>query len=182
MDTVEDRKIKDSAIAVRGTAATTLGKIRDARAIEALIEAVQRNRYENVRAIAAEMLGEIKDPRAIKPLLGALIDTEYLVCKAAARALPKININWAKSEAARAAVPMFITAFQESERTLRAHAEAPEEAETDFIPDRLVAVRRFRHEIRVESERHSNTVSWAAKEALKLVDAWVDEPGSTPRQ
>ena len=120
--TVEDHEIKDSAIAVRRAAAAILGRIGGARAIDALIQAVQRNWDSNVRFVAAEMLGELKDPRAITPLLGALIDIDYTVCKAAARALKKIDVNWARSDAARAAVPIFKAALAESQRTIQAHA------------------------------------------------------------
>ena len=122
--TVKDPQIKCSAIAVRRAAAATLGRIGGAHATDALIQAVQRNWDSNVRVVAAEMLGELKDPRATTPLLGALIDVDYMVCKAAARALPKIDSNWARSDAARAAVPMFQAALEESQRTIQAHAVA----------------------------------------------------------
>jgi HEAT repeat protein len=180
--TVEDHKARESAVSVHLAAAKALGKIRDARAIDALLEAVQRNWDWTIRAIAAELLGEIKEPRAIKPLLSALIDSEYFVCKAAARALPRIDVDWARSEAAQAAVPMFRAALNESTGTLRNLKASPELPDTDFIPDLEAPANRFRHEQRAASEERSTTVSWAAKEALKLVGAWVDEPGSTPVQ
>lgn len=170
---IEDYGTKDNRIAVH-SAVMTLGKIRDGRAIEALIKAVERNSDSNVRYAAVEMLAEIGDPRSIKPLIDALIDSEYVVCKAAARALPKIDVNWTTSEAARAAVPMFISALEKSERTLRDLADTPEEEETINTPDLKIPGIRSRNRIRAATEMDSKTVSWAAKEALKLVNAKVD--------
>lgn len=55
----------------RGVAASILGKIRDTRAVEPLIEALQAKIW-----VAVWALGEIKDPRAVEPLIFALRNFE----------------------------------------------------------------------------------------------------------
>ena len=55
------------------TAAMALGRLRDPRAVEPLIQALKHPNCE-VRYVAAVALGEIGDARAIDPLVEALAD------------------------------------------------------------------------------------------------------------
>jgi HEAT repeat protein len=55
---------------VRPSAAETLGKMADKRAVDALIEAL-RERDSRLQRSAAEALGKLGDPRAIEPLIEA---------------------------------------------------------------------------------------------------------------
>ncbi len=55
----------------RGRAALMLGKLRDLRAVEPLIQALDAPGFKTP-VYAAEALGKIGDPRAIEPLLAAL--------------------------------------------------------------------------------------------------------------
>lgn len=77
----------------RSYAAIALREIKDVRAVEPLIEALN-DEYEYPRIRAAEALGEIGDERAIKPLL-KLLDSPYMEEQIAAReALKKINNDY----------------------------------------------------------------------------------------
>jgi HEAT repeat protein len=72
----------------RVSAATALGEIKDPRAVEPLIAALNNpNEDLDFRRAAAEALGEIKDPRAIEPLIAVLEDTDSFLRWRAARAL-----------------------------------------------------------------------------------------------
>ncbi len=82
------------------TAAMALGRLRDPRAVEPLIQALKHPNCE-VRYVAAVALGEIGDARAIDPLVEALADhwgsDELLpsVREAAAIALAKLGeVEW----------------------------------------------------------------------------------------
>lgn len=59
-------------IGVRISAARTLGKIGDARAVEPLIQALKEDSDWSVRHEAVEALGEIGDAREIEPLAATL--------------------------------------------------------------------------------------------------------------
>jgi HEAT repeat protein len=72
------------------TAARTLGKIGDRRAVQPLIQALKK-RQKEFREAASEALGEIGDPEAVTALAEALRDEEYAVSWAAADALAKIG-------------------------------------------------------------------------------------------
>ena len=77
--------------AVREEAAHALGKIKDPRAVPALIEALG-DEDSGVQRLAAASLGEIKDPRAVKPLLLTLRNQKSaLVRSAVLAALDKIG-------------------------------------------------------------------------------------------
>jgi HEAT repeat protein len=116
LNTTEAYASQDAAIAARRAAAVILGKIKDARAIDALIEVLRDRRNATERSLAAEALGDTNDSRAIAVLLVALVDHELFVRKAAMRALPKLDVYWPMSDAAKAAVPIFTAALSESER------------------------------------------------------------------
>ena len=75
---------------VRKNAAEALGKIKDPRAVEPLIEALKDKDFR-VRWNAAEALGEIGDPKAVKPLIAALKDENSGVRSSAAFALGEIQ-------------------------------------------------------------------------------------------
>ena len=73
-----------------GKAAKTLGDIRDERAVEPLIEALQ-DRNEDVRCLAARSLGEIGDPRAEESLRRASLDEYRQVRDSATGAIKHIH-------------------------------------------------------------------------------------------
>jgi HEAT repeat protein len=66
-------EIEDSG--VQGRAARALGKTKDPRAVDSLIEAL-KDRNAGVRFNAANALGEIGDARAVDPLIAAVRDAK----------------------------------------------------------------------------------------------------------
>ena len=82
-------KLNDENAYVRKNAAWALGGIGDAKAVEALEEAL-KDRDEYVRGSAASALGAIADPRAVETLEEALKDEDVLVRGNAASALGAI--------------------------------------------------------------------------------------------
>ena len=68
--------ISDDDPSVRLSAAETLGKFRDPRAVQALIQALRQDPDPKVRAMAAWALGEIEDPAAVSALSAALRDDD----------------------------------------------------------------------------------------------------------
>ncbi|MGC8880568.1 MAG: HEAT repeat domain-containing protein, partial [Anaerolineae bacterium] len=86
---------------VRQAAARALGKIGDAAAVPALIEAL-RDEDEDVRQAAAEALGKIGDAAAVPALIEALRDEDMWVRRAAAEALGKIVQDWPLAEPGKA--------------------------------------------------------------------------------
>jgi len=111
-------------------------KLESRRDVPGLIKALTYEKDPWVRLLAARALGNVGDHRAIEPLMAALTDRgfnlitsedDYLlsgddkikrkdrynvVCWEAAAALNNIDSNWSKSNAARAAVPMFIAVLK----------------------------------------------------------------------
>lgn len=75
---------------LRMSAVWTLRKVKDPRALEALISAL-KHKDSRVREKAAEALGEIKDPRAIEPLISVLKEEEETNREIAAKALGDIT-------------------------------------------------------------------------------------------
>lgn len=63
---------------IRWDAAKALGEIKDARAVEPLIEALKEY-YWGARSSVAEALGKIKDIRAVVPLISVLKDEEWRI-------------------------------------------------------------------------------------------------------
>jgi HEAT repeat protein len=74
----------------RFSAAEALGKIKDSRALDALVDTLQ-DTSPQVRIEAAIALGEIRDPKAVKPLVRVLGDPEVHVIQYAADALGQIG-------------------------------------------------------------------------------------------
>jgi len=75
---------------VRETAAEALGLLRDKKAVEPLIEALN-DKDEEVRWKASWALGHIGDKRAVEPLTNLLNDERWQVRRFAASALGKIG-------------------------------------------------------------------------------------------
>lgn len=75
---------------LRWLAARALGRLRDARALEPLTEALQ-DEDSGLRGSAANALGEIGDPRAVEYLIKALEDKDDYPVKHAAEALGKLG-------------------------------------------------------------------------------------------
>jgi HEAT repeat protein len=72
-------------------AALALSRIKDTRALEALVRALG-HRDPRVRAESAGALGELRDPAAAEALLRATRDPEHVVRTRASRALDQIGI------------------------------------------------------------------------------------------
>ena len=75
---------------LRMSAIWTLGRVKDPRAVEALINAL-RHKDPLMREKAAEALGETKDMKAVEPLIAMLKDDEETFREIAAKALEKIT-------------------------------------------------------------------------------------------
>lgn len=75
---------------LRMSAIWTLGRVKDPRAVEALINAL-RHKDPLMREKAAEALGETKDMKAVEPLIAILKDDEETFRETAAKALEKIT-------------------------------------------------------------------------------------------
>lgn len=90
-------QLNNSDINIHIIAAMLLGEMKDDRAVEPLIGAVdfrleqQPLDAEKLRIEAVSALGEIGDARAVQPLITALKDSSSLVRERAARALKKIG-------------------------------------------------------------------------------------------
>lgn len=74
----------------RGRAALMLGNLRDTRAVEPLIQALDAPGFKTP-IYAAEALGKIGDIRAIEPLLNVLSTPNETLRKAAADALKRLG-------------------------------------------------------------------------------------------
>lgn len=120
----------------RSTAAGALGRIGDARAVDALL-ALLDDRETGVRRAAAQALGRLGDTRAVEPLVRALTDHDGEVRAAAAEALQQLDWRpeetaaggayWAAThqwdEAVRvAAVEPLVMALQDHAATVRERA------------------------------------------------------------
>ena len=68
----------------------TLGKVKDSRAVDALIKALNHKDF-GVRVGAADALGEMKELKAIEPLITALKDNEEEIRDSFANALKNIT-------------------------------------------------------------------------------------------
>lgn len=74
----------------RGRAALMLGKLRDMRAVEPLIQALDAPGFQTP-LFAAQALGKIGDPRAIEPLLAMLNSGHERFREAALEALKNLG-------------------------------------------------------------------------------------------
>lgn len=72
-------------------AAAVLGRIRDTRALEPLMEAL-RHRDARVRAESATALGELRDPAAVEALIHATRDSDHHVRARAGSALDQLGM------------------------------------------------------------------------------------------
>src|SRR4030043_1787598 len=75
---------------LRMSAIWTLGRVKDPRAVEALINAL-RHKDPLMREKAAEALGETKDMKAVEPLIAMLKDDEETFREIAAKALERLT-------------------------------------------------------------------------------------------
>ncbi len=75
---------------LRMSSVWTLGKVKDPRALEALISAL-KHKDLGVRIAASEALGDKKDPKAIDSLIAGLKENEETVREAFIEALRKIT-------------------------------------------------------------------------------------------
>ena len=85
-------RLDDENADVRRAAASSLGKLKDSRAIPGLIGAL-KDRDAKVRATAAEALAEFEDARAIAPLADLLNDQSTEVKQSALEALSHFEDN-----------------------------------------------------------------------------------------
>jgi len=91
MSAVED---DNEDLIVRGRAAQMLGKMRDTRAVESLINALEARGYQTP-IHAAQALGVIGDKRAIEPLLAIVDDhSNESTREAAADALVRLGYEF----------------------------------------------------------------------------------------
>jgi HEAT repeat protein len=74
----------------RGRAAMMLGKLRDSRAVEPLIQALYAPGF-TTPVYAAEALGKLGDKRAIEPLINALDSANESLVKAAGASLKQLG-------------------------------------------------------------------------------------------
>ncbi|HVO72996.1 MAG TPA: HEAT repeat domain-containing protein [Ignavibacteriaceae bacterium] len=82
--------LNNNSALTRSDAAKALGKIKDASAVDPLINALKDEDYI-VRWVAADALGEIKNSSAVNPLVELLHDTDKFVRLHAATALGNIG-------------------------------------------------------------------------------------------
>jgi hypothetical protein len=80
---------EDSSYKVRTQAALVLGKLKDARAVEPLIESL-RDSNETVRAAAVSSLGQLGDARATAALEGLRQDSSNIVRMSVEKALANL--------------------------------------------------------------------------------------------
>ena len=85
------QELKDKDAIVQYKAAQKLGEIKDAGAIEPLINTLLKDEDNDARKLSARVLGEIKDAHAVDPLIAALKDVYADVRWFAACSLGKIK-------------------------------------------------------------------------------------------
>lgn len=145
----------------RHTAASVLGDLKDARALEPLVERLCDDAW-NVRRVAAGALGQIGDARAVNPLVERLSDDQWSVRRAAAGALGEIGN-------ARAVKPLTECLADYYGDVRRSAGQALEKIDTDWesSPEARAAMT-------VLVERLSDdawNVRRAAGQALEKIDA-----------
>lgn len=113
--------MNDSDHDVRWESVKALGDIKDARAVEPLIAALQ---IKDIQWNAAHSLGQIDDPRAVEPLIAALNDKNPEFRAQAAQSLGEIKDSRAVAPliAVLNAPPVNDPALIESDRTVRVAA------------------------------------------------------------
>jgi len=112
------RNLKSNDLGIRFQALKTLVALKDARAIEQLVEWLQDNDY-SIRIYAAEAMGNIRDRQALEPLLVALKDRNSDVRAVAVCALENIDVKWTEAEEAKKAIPLCIAALSDEDDYVR---------------------------------------------------------------
>jgi HEAT repeat protein len=84
------KALTDNNSSVRSHAASSLGDLKDPRAVEPLIQTLKDN-DSLVRMYAAEALGKINDTRAVEPLIQTLKDNDTIIQQEASEALKKLG-------------------------------------------------------------------------------------------
>ena len=113
--------MKDVNWSVRKAAVEALGRLKDARAVEALTELLKDPDHD-VREVTVAALGELGELRAVERLVLTLADSQSAVRQLAAAALRRIDYQWEKSAAARQAIPELKIALQSNEYWVRQSA------------------------------------------------------------
>lgn len=126
------QELKDKNAIVQYKAAQKLGEMKDAGAIEPLINILLKDEDNDARKLSAQALGEIKDARAVDPLIAALKDGYANVRWFAACALGKIKDK-------RAIEPLTIALNDINESVRRKAAEALVEIGDTRAVDSLIA-------------------------------------------
>jgi HEAT repeat protein/beta-lactamase regulating signal transducer with metallopeptidase domain len=191
--------ISDDDPSVRLSAAETLGKFRDPRAVQALIQALRQDPDPKVRAMAAWALGEIEDPAAVPALSSALGDDDATVRVQAAEALgniedasaidalgdvvgdPAVEVRRAAVEAlgnmddARV-VPLILPSLRDDDvEVRRSAADALGNTESTTVVEPLIAATRDQDvEVRISAIQALGNQGDARAEAV-LLDALADE-------
>lgn len=113
--------LKDDNAGVRQYTVTALGKIGTEAALRPLIDMLS-DENSAVRGYAALALGEIRNFLAIEPLLSTMRDKDDWPRSCARKALQMIDKNWAGTEAAKRAIPEFISSLNAEYRALQRDA------------------------------------------------------------
>lgn len=92
VDNMIDELKSSSSFKSRLQAAIFLGKMKDRRAVDALIASLKDEDYA-IKGACAIALGNIGDPKATRPLIDLLKDPESLVRKEAVKALIKLAVE-----------------------------------------------------------------------------------------
>lgn len=125
-------------ISIRSNAARALGRVRDPRAFDPLIAALNSDDFDDVRGEAALALGKFGDPRAIDPLIAALNrkgNSTAFVRKCAADALGKFKTP--------RTIDSLIAALKDPNRDVQSHvAGALREIGTPLAVDALIDAMR----------------------------------------
>jgi HEAT repeat protein len=114
--------LRDVSWEVRLEAAKGLGRIGDETVIEELCRVLQDPDHD-VRESVANSLGKLGDKRALQPLIMTLMDVQSFVRTAAHNALFRIDRDWKRSDAARAALPQIQAARNHREYWISHSAE-----------------------------------------------------------
>jgi HEAT repeat protein len=110
--------LKDDQWSVRQAAAESLGRLKAESAVEPLLPLL-KDRDKDVRCTVAQALAGLADPRSVRALIEALVDSQTEVRRAAIAALQKTRPDWARTDAARQAIPALKAAQQHREYWVR---------------------------------------------------------------
>ncbi|HKY60740.1 MAG TPA: HEAT repeat domain-containing protein [Gemmatimonadota bacterium] len=192
---------------VRLSAAETLGKFGDPRAVQALIQALRQDPDPKVRAMAAWALGEIEDPAAVSALSTALREDDDPVVRVhAAEALGNIEdalaigvlgdaVKDTEVQVRRAAVealgnmddarvvPLIVPSLRDDDvQVRRSAADALGNNESAAAVEPLIAATRDPDiEVRISAIQALGNQGDARAEAV-LLDALADERADVRRE